>query len=312
MCDNFARELTKIVVAQVCKELGFHSIHKSALETLSDILQKYIEEIGFRSHLKAELASRTESNFNDVRSVLKELGLSLDNLYTFAALSNDIPFNKDVPPFPIKKSFISAKLGATKESTSETNQNGKVLEINIPLPSHIPSHMPPFPEPHTYVQTAVFDERVSDARLIRKRKSKEKRQVETSLAKLNEKLGNKPIINYDTARKSKGNPYLTPAKVKLKEKAESKENVSTAAKLVPTPLQKGLQKKDTMKNFVEDNEDNKKVYSELEESERIKKRQRAEQILSLQYEQDIVDHELPIKGNPTTTTTILAPIVEKL
>jgi hypothetical protein len=77
----------------------------------------------------------------------------------------------------------------------------------------------------------VFDERVSDARLIRKRKSKEKRQVETSLAKLNEKLGNKPIINYDTARKSRGNPYLSPARIKSKEsKVETKEGNSTASK----------------------------------------------------------------------------------
>jgi len=40
MCDNFARELSKIVVAQICKETGFQAIQECALETLCDVLQK--------------------------------------------------------------------------------------------------------------------------------------------------------------------------------------------------------------------------------------------------------------------------------
>jgi len=248
-----------------------------------------LEEIGFRSHVKAEVACRTESNFHDVRSALKELSVSLDDLYMFAAISDELPFNKHVPQFPAKK------VVSTKDQTLNDNNN----ESQIFLP-HIPKHLPPLPEPHTFMQTAVFDERVSDARLIRKRKSKEKRQVETSLAKLHEKLGNKPIINYDTARKGKGNPYLSAVKVRTKEsKSEFKESVPTALKIVPTPLQKGLQRKEMGSRVAEENEENKKIVSELEESERLKKKQRAEQILDLQYNLDIVDHELPVKNVST-------------
>jgi len=306
MCAaHYVREMIKIVVAQICKEHSFQSIQESALDTLCDVLQKYVEEIGYRSHLKAELACRTECNFNDVRDVLNGLGVSLDDLYTFASFEHDLPFPKPVPSFPLKKSSSSIK---NEILTISPTQNGKAEETS-PLPPHIPKHMPPFPEPHTYVHTSlVSEERISDARLIRKRKSKEKRQVETSLAKLNEKLGNKPIINYDTARKTRGNPFLNPAKIRTKEsKTESKESTSTAAKVTPTPLQKGIQRKDTSNNKImfDENDENKKVYSELEESERVKKRQRAEQILSLPYDLDVVDQELPIKPGA-------GPIVEKL
>ncbi len=37
---QFARDLSKVVIAQICKELDFQAIQESALETLSDILQK--------------------------------------------------------------------------------------------------------------------------------------------------------------------------------------------------------------------------------------------------------------------------------
>ena len=40
MSDNFARDISKIIVAQICKEIGFQSIQEGALETLCDILQK--------------------------------------------------------------------------------------------------------------------------------------------------------------------------------------------------------------------------------------------------------------------------------
>jgi len=312
MCDNFTRELSKVIVAQICKETGFQSIQECALETLCDVLQKYMEEIGYRSHWKSELACRTESNFHDARAVLKEMGVSLDDLYTFAALSDEIPFAKPVPAFPMRKTTPQTKQTEAKEQTTTSQHNGK--ETDSSLPPHIPKFLPPLPEPHTYVHTPVYDERVSDARVIKKRKSKEKRQVETSLAKLNEKLGNKPIINYDTARKTKvTNPYLNPPKVR---KTETKDNATTAVKVAPTPVTQPLKKEHNSSKHQEraQEDDTKRVFTDLnEESERAKKRQRAEQILSLQYEQDLVDHELPNSKVPGESTPINSgPIVEKL
>jgi hypothetical protein len=39
MCENFSRELMKVVVAQIAQAVGFHSIHQSACEAVADILQ---------------------------------------------------------------------------------------------------------------------------------------------------------------------------------------------------------------------------------------------------------------------------------
>jgi len=112
--------------------------------------------------------------------------------------------------------------------------------------------------------------------------------VETSLAKLNEKLGIKPVINYETFRKTqiavtpvqRDSPYL---KNVLYHKSNESERV-----------------------------EEKKSYSEIEEIDRLKKRQRAEQILLLNYETEVLDSEL--SGNPSTSnnTSNNGPYVEKL
>lgn len=39
MCENFSRELVKVVVAQITQAVGFHSIQQSACEAIADILQ---------------------------------------------------------------------------------------------------------------------------------------------------------------------------------------------------------------------------------------------------------------------------------
>jgi len=302
MSDHFAREVCKVVVAQITKEFGFERIQHSASEALSDILQRYIEEIGHSSHLLSELSGRTESNFNDVRRSLADLGVSLDDLYTFASNSDETPFAKAIPEFPVKK---EKKGPLVEQKTNNT--------LTQPLPSYIPDCLPNFPDSHSYVNTAVFEERLTDSRQIRKNKSKEKRHIETSLAKLNESLGNKPIINYDTARKE--NPYL--ATPRMKPEGAEADKTDTTTSITPTPIQKestylrnvyGKKGSDTQIEA----DDSKRIYTELEESERLRKRQKADQILALKYDNDVIDHELPsLKSNldpRTPSSTVTSPL----
>ena len=39
MCESYASDLVKVVVAQIAQGMGFHSIQQSACDTLADILQ---------------------------------------------------------------------------------------------------------------------------------------------------------------------------------------------------------------------------------------------------------------------------------
>lgn len=51
------------------------------------------------------------------------------------------------------------------------------------------------------------------------------------------------------------------------------------------------------------------VQHTMDEAERLRKRQRAEQIFSLEYQNDMIDLELPNTGRPNNTS---GPHVEKI
>jgi len=307
----YSRVAMQVVVAQVCKELGFQSIQESACEALAEITQKYIEEIGITSHKYAESTSRTESNFNDIRQALKDLHVSLDDLRTFALVADDLPFAKDIPEFPLKRPQTDSADNNVLPSVQETEEKQSQ--------PHIPDFLPPFPSPHAYIHTPVFEERITDAKLLRKAKNKEKRQIETSLAKLNEKMGTQPITNYDSARKSKissANPYMSQTVIVTEGKDSNTKSNFVKSLVAPTPIQRDSSYMATvLVNTtvpVEEQEEPKRLYTEVEESDRAKKRSRAEQILSLSSN-DSIDVEIQPKGTvPSNISTVITPIVEKL
>jgi transcription initiation factor TFIID subunit 8 len=113
MTEPFARHLCKIVVAQICKQMGFQAIKASSSEALVDLLirciyicsflliQKDIEEIGTRSHDFAELAGRTECNFMDVKQTFQDLNIKLNDLITFVN-TDDVQFPIGIPHFQLQ------------------------------------------------------------------------------------------------------------------------------------------------------------------------------------------------------------------
>ncbi|KYQ93318.1 hypothetical protein DLAC_05986 [Tieghemostelium lacteum] len=197
MCDNYARILSKIVVAQISGSFGFHSITNSAVESLADVLKLYIEEIGTRSHEYSELSCRTDSNFYDVNQTLYDMGLNLTELQQFLLQADEIPFSRPIPPFPLA--------GVEKESTTQTtnnnhhnnNNNNTEVKERI-LPPHIPSFLPDFPENHTYSKSPLYGEVITNAHSLHKQKNKHKRKIEESLIKLTEITTTDKTTNYDT------------------------------------------------------------------------------------------------------------------
>jgi transcription initiation factor TFIID subunit 8 len=66
MSDDYARAAARVAAAQLTEAAGFDSAQRSSLEVLSDLLLRYIQELGSSSHAYAELAGRAESNALDV------------------------------------------------------------------------------------------------------------------------------------------------------------------------------------------------------------------------------------------------------
>ena len=67
--DKYARSVAKLVAGQLMAAEGLDSAQRSTLEILSDLLVRYIVEVGAQSHMYAELSHRTECSPTDVVSL---------------------------------------------------------------------------------------------------------------------------------------------------------------------------------------------------------------------------------------------------
>ena len=70
MSPQYTRAIARAVVAQVAESLGFDGVQHSACEALSELLLRYISEIGYLTHTNAEHARRPDCNINDLVRIL--------------------------------------------------------------------------------------------------------------------------------------------------------------------------------------------------------------------------------------------------
>lgn len=163
--DDFSQAIARIAVTQVCESVGFQGFQTSALDTFSDVVCKYIREIGKTSGFYANLAGRSDCNVFDVVQGLEDLSVSqgfagasdvdhclsesgiVKEISQFVSLSEEIGFAYSVPSFPVVKEW---------KSTPSFLQGGET-----PLSDAIPPWLPKFPEPETYTSMPVPSEEVA-------------------------------------------------------------------------------------------------------------------------------------------------------
>ncbi|CAI5521666.1 unnamed protein product [Closterium sp. Naga37s-1] len=180
MAEPFTRSVSQLVCAQICESFGFQSIQRSALETLSDILTRFISSVGDAAHAHAELAGRTDANANDVALALSDVGTSLGDLARFVEFADDHSspsLAQAVPSFPVPRNprFVAASFLQSGEDP--------------PPRGDIPEWLPALPDPHTYIATPVWEARGQDKRQDRVEEGRERRRAEQSLVSLHQRMG---------------------------------------------------------------------------------------------------------------------------
>ena len=157
--EDFVQAISKMAVAQVCESSGFQGFQQSALDTLSDITVRYINQIGKIAVSNANLAGRTECNVYDVLQGLEDLGMSqgfsgaseidrslagsgiVREISEYVEFSEQVPFAYAIPSFPVVKE--------RKLTDSFLKSEG------CPPGEHIPVWLPVFPDPETYTSLPV-------------------------------------------------------------------------------------------------------------------------------------------------------------
>ncbi|KAL3536245.1 hypothetical protein ACH5RR_004706 [Cinchona calisaya] len=213
--NDFGRAIAKIAVAQICESVGFESFNDSALESLSDIAVRYLCDLGKTTSSYANSAGRTECNVFDIIQGVEDLGLlrgfsgaseALDcviesgavrEIMDFVAYAEEIPFAQPVPQFPVVR---ARKLIPSFLQMGET-----------PGSKHIPDWLPAIPDPHTYRDTPVWNERVTDPRADKIELARQRRKAERSLLTLQQRL----VYSADVLPSTSTEPHDSRAEVKF-------------------------------------------------------------------------------------------------
>eukprot|EP00128_Syssomonas_multiformis_P003259 Colp12_sorted_trinity150504_noHs@2407 len=182
---EFTRGVTKRFVTKLCQRANFEGANNASLDTLSDVFERFISEIGKSAHGYAELASRTECNLYDIRGAFEDVYMDAGELLAyFSEIKDDTDNSKS---YEDMNSVYEPALDLTP----------LLGELRRDFPPHIPKHCPPLPYEHTYQNTAVFQKREKDPCVLHQKKVRQRRQIEHSLSKLLTQTaasGTKPLL----------------------------------------------------------------------------------------------------------------------
>lgn len=191
------RRALKVAVSALVYEVGFEKAEESVLETLTEMLQSFLSELGRTSRGYAELAGRSEGMMTDVFMALVDMGQNVQSIQSHAQRHS-------------KSVFLPPAHSAAPPSLKTLQVGDKPSH-----PSHIPDHLPPFPDPHTYIRTLTNKAPVTEYQLVRERAASQKRDIERALTRFIAKTGETQMLFPDNteafpliAVKPCARPYL--------------------------------------------------------------------------------------------------------
>ncbi|KAK8466208.1 hypothetical protein PHAVU_008G031660 [Phaseolus vulgaris] len=229
--DDFARAIAKIAVAQVCESEGFQAFQQSALDALSDVVVRYILNVGKSAHCHANLSGRTESNAFDVIQGLEDMGSVqgfagasevdhclessgvIREIFHFVNEGEPVVFAHPIPRFPVVKERVL---------------NPSFLQKGEEPPGdHIPAWLPAFPDPQNSSQSPVVNGRGTEPRAVKFEQERENGKGEWPVLNLKQQMVSNlfeksALVDVaDTKAKrvaAEGNPFLAaPLKIEDKE-----------------------------------------------------------------------------------------------
>ncbi|XP_057789742.1 transcription initiation factor TFIID subunit 8-like [Salvia miltiorrhiza] len=205
---DYSRAISRVAMVQICEGIGFEGFNESALDSLADIAIRYICELGKTSRFYANLAGRTGCNVFDIVQALEDLGTpqgftgasevhadcavssgAIREIKEYVEAADEVPFAQPVPQFPVIR---------------ERRMIPSFLQMGeTPAFKHVLPWLPAFPDPHTYVRTPVWNERLSDARTDKIELARQHRKAERSLLSLQQRL----VCNGSSVATTSAEPY---------------------------------------------------------------------------------------------------------
>lgn len=127
--DDFIRQTLTISVAQICNNIGWHSITDSSMKIMSDILHHYISDLSKTSKKYAEHAYNDVPDIEDVEKAFRQKSISLIELRRYVKSTGPVKFPHNLPQLNISGNNV---LNTLKPGSREI----------VTRPIHIHEHLP--------------------------------------------------------------------------------------------------------------------------------------------------------------------------
>ncbi|KAI7791817.1 Taf3 protein [Triplophysa rosa] len=136
MCESYARSLLRVSVAQMCQAVGWDAVQLSACDLLSDVLERYVQQLVRSCHRYSELYGRTDPGLSDVDQAFGFLGVSIAELEDYVNNLEPVGFPQTIPQFPISKSSVLQFPAAGFDTDARDALRGERRD-------YIPKYFPP-------------------------------------------------------------------------------------------------------------------------------------------------------------------------
>ena len=145
------RACLRVAVSSLCTEVGFDCADSTALETMTEMTQSLLVELGRSSRAFCELASRVEPVSADIMLAMVEMGIPVTGLQEYAMRSNRLTL-------PAPSQTVTAKQTAILHTGNKKRH-----------PIHIPEHLPEMPDSHSYIRTPTHRQPDTDYESVREK-----------------------------------------------------------------------------------------------------------------------------------------------
>lgn len=174
---NSYRHWLNISIATLLTEVGFDKSEPMALETLGEMSQSFLYELGRSARAYCELACRVEPLGADVLLALAEMGQSGPEGGTPLALL-------DYARRPGRKTLGQPQTAVQTKQTSMLHTGDRRKDGRGKASTAvIPDYLPEYPDSHSYIRTPTHRQPEADYESVREKAASQKRDVERALTR---------------------------------------------------------------------------------------------------------------------------------
>ncbi|VVC33006.1 Hypothetical protein CINCED_3A004761 [Cinara cedri] len=129
MTDEFIRQGLTTSVAQICSNIGWHSMSNSTLQMMTDILYEYFKDLAQSVKKFSEISDTLNPDIDDVNMAFRDKDVVIPDLVKYLKQVGSIEFPHRVPKFPVP---TKSNLNIMKPGSREIVTRPVYVHENLP------------------------------------------------------------------------------------------------------------------------------------------------------------------------------------